>query len=164
MLPYGVEAYVEIAPRDLRELLPTLAGRELVHAKLRTGGLTAAAFPSPKEVAEFLVGCADLEVSVKCTAGLHHAVRHTDPETGFTHHGFVNVLLAAARASDGREVSEVQAILETEDPAALAAGVKALTIEDAARIRDLFHGFGSCSFTQPVEDLIGLGLIPEGQN
>jgi hypothetical protein len=164
MLPYGVEAYVEIAPSDMRTLLPTLAGRELLHAKLRTGGLVAEAFPTPEEVAAFLVGCADLEIAVKCTAGLHHAVRHTDPETGFTHYGFLNVLLAAARASDGLDVPDVRAALELEDPAALAAAIRALTVEDAARTRNLFHGFGSCSFTEPVEDLIGLGLIPEGQN
>ncbi|MFD0637628.1 hypothetical protein [Catenulispora yoronensis] len=159
-LPYGVEAYVEIATADLRALLPTLTGRDLLHAKLRTGGLTAEAFPTPLAVAEFLVGCADLEVGLKCTAGLHHAVRHTDPATGFTHHGFVNVLLAAARASDGAEIEEVQDVLAVTDAAELAERVKALTVEDAARTRDLFHGFGSCSFEEPIEDLVGLGLLP----
>jgi hypothetical protein len=160
LLPYGVEAYVEVAPSDMRTLLPTLADHELLHAKLRTGGLVAEAFPSPDTVAEFLVGCADLEIAVKCTAGLHHAVRRLDPATGFTHHGFLNVLLAAALASDGQDVPDVRAVLEIGDPAALVAGIKALTVEDAARTRDLFHGFGSCSFTEPVDDLIALGLIP----
>ncbi|WP_344655368.1 hypothetical protein [Catenulispora subtropica] len=163
-LPYGVEAYIEIAPADLRSLLPTLTGRELLHAKLRTGGLTAEAFPTPLAVAEFLVGCADLEVGLKCTAGLHHAVRHTDPETGFTHHGFVNVLLAAARASDGAEIEDVQEVLAVTDATALADAVKALTVEDAARTRDLFHGFGSCSFQEPIDDLTALGLLPGSLN
>ena len=166
-LPYGVEAYVEVAPSDMRTLLPTLAGLERVHAKLRTGGLVAEAFPGPTEVAEFLVGCADLEVAVKCTAGLHHAARHTDAAIGFTHHGFLNFLLAAAAASDGRDVPDVRAALELTDPAAVAAGIRALTVEDAARTRDFFHGFGSCSFTEPIDDLISLGLVPpgtEGQN
>ena len=159
-LPYGVEAYVEITPADMRSLLPTLTGRELLHAKLRTGGLSAEAFPTPLAVAEFLVGCADLEVGLKCTAGLHNAVRHTDAETGFTHHGFLNVLLAAERAGDGAEIEDVAALLAVTDGADLAERVKALTVEDTARTRDLFHGFGSCSFLEPVDDLAGLGLLP----
>ncbi|NUR64091.1 MAG: hypothetical protein HOV87_36350 [Catenulispora sp.] len=159
-LPYGVEAYIEIAPADLRSLLPTLTGRELLRAKLRTGGLAAEAFPTPLAVAEFLVGCADLEVGLKCTAGLHHAVRHTDPATGFTHHGFLNILLAAARASDGAEIEDVQDVLGTGDAEALADAIKALSVEDAARTRDLFHGFGSCSFQEPIDDLTALGLLP----
>ncbi|MBW8806655.1 MAG: hypothetical protein JF587_22790 [Catenulisporales bacterium] len=162
-LPYGVEAYVEIAPADLRSLLPTLTGRELLHAKLRTGGLQAEDFPTPLAVAEFLVGCADLEVGLKCTAGLHHAVRHTDPATGFTHHGFLNVLLAAARASDGAQIADVQDVLAVTDAKALAESIKDLTVEDAARTRDLFHGFGSCSFQEPVDDLKALGLLPGPQ-
>jgi hypothetical protein len=160
-LPYGVEAYIEVAPADMRFLLPTLTGREMLHAKLRTGGLTAEAFPTPLAVAEFLVGCADLEIGLKCTAGLHNAVRHVDPETGFAHHGFVNVLLAAERAGDGAEIEEVQAVLAVTDGADLAERVKALTVEDTARTRDLFHGFGSCSFQEPVDDLAGLGLLPD---
>lgn len=160
-LPYGVEAYIEISPADMRSLLPTLTGRESLYAKLRTGGLTAEAFPTPLAVAEFLVGCADLEVGVKCTAGLHHAVRHTDAETGFTHHGFLNVLLAAERASDGAEIEDVAAVLAVTDGAELAERVKALTVEATARTRDLFHGFGSCSFQEPIDDLAGLGLLPD---
>jgi hypothetical protein len=160
LLPYGVEAYVEVAPDAMRDLLPTLAGREMLRAKLRTGGLTAEAFPTPTEVAEFLVGCSDLEVGLKCTAGLHHAVRYKDSDTLFTHHGFLNVLLAAALAADGRDVPEVRAALEVEDPDSLRAAVLALTVEDAAGARNLFHGFGSCSFAEPVEDLAKLGLLP----
>jgi hypothetical protein len=160
-LPYGVEAYIEVAPADMRSLLPTLTGRELLHAKLRTGGLTAEAFPTPLAVAEFLVGCADLEVGLKCTAGLHNAVRHTDSESGFAHHGFLNVLLAAERACDGAEIEDVAAVLALTDGADLAGRVKALTVEDAARTRDLFHGYGSCSFQEPIDDLAGLGLLPE---
>lgn len=160
-LPYGVEAYVEITPADMRSLLPTLTGRELLHAKLRTGGLTAEAFPTPLAVAEFLVGCADLEVGLKCTAGLHNAVRHTDSGTGFAHHGFLNVLLAAERACGGAEIEDVAAVLAVTDGAGLAERVKALTVEDAARTRDLFHGYGSCSFQEPIDDLAGLGLLPE---
>ena len=40
--------------------------------------------------------------AVQVTAGLHHAVRHTEPETGFEHHGFLNVLVATADALAAR--------------------------------------------------------------
>ena len=40
----------------------------------------------------------DRAVPFKCTAGLHHAVRYTDPTTGFRHHGVLNILVATARA------------------------------------------------------------------
>ena len=69
--------------------------------KFRTGGLTADAFPSAAELAACIDAALDRETPFKCTAGLHHAVRHTDPETGFEHHGFLNVLLATRVALDG---------------------------------------------------------------
>jgi len=43
-------------------------------------------------------------VPFKCTAGLHHAVHHTDPATGFVHHGFLNIVAATARAIVGGDV------------------------------------------------------------
>ena len=73
-------------------------------AKLRTGGLRAELFPSAGELAAFLTACAELQVPFKCTAGLHHAVHHTDPTTGFVHHGFLNLVVATARAIRGGDV------------------------------------------------------------
>jgi hypothetical protein len=160
-LPYGVEAYVEIAPgADPEPLIATLAGREAMHAKLRTGGLAADAFPSPGQVAEFLAAAAGLGVGVKCTAGLHNAVRHTDAETGFTHHGFLNVLLAASLAADSGDTETVEAVLDSTDAALIAESIRDLTVEEAAQTRDFFHGFGSCSFTEPLDDLRALDLLP----
>jgi hypothetical protein len=154
-LPYGVETYVEIAPDDPKRLIATLAGRERLHAKLRTGGLTPGTFPSPRSVAEFILACDDLGVGFKCTAGLHNAVRHADEETGFTHHGFLNILAAVARIPDG--VEAVEAALEEQDADRLFARLSALGVEESARVRDRFHGFGSCSFAEPVEDLLAVG-------
>ena len=65
-----------------------------IAAKFRTGGLAAELFPTPVELAAVICACRDRELPFKLTAGLHHAMRHTDPETGFTHHGFLNVLAA----------------------------------------------------------------------
>ena len=39
-------------------------------------------------------------------------MRHRDHETGFEHHGFLNVLLATRRAFDGGTVAEVAEVLD----------------------------------------------------
>jgi hypothetical protein len=94
----------------------------------------------------------------KLTAGLHHAVRHTDPETSFVHHGFLNILVAAAVAVDGAEVAEVAEVLGGTDPAPLVTAAQARR----HRSRPLWVGFGSCSVMDPLTDLIRLGLIDGG--
>ncbi len=84
--------------------------------KFRTGGLAAELFPTPGELAAVICACRDRELPFKLTAGLHHALRHTDPETGFTHHGFLNVLAADLVAAGGAEVDEVAEVLSLTDP------------------------------------------------
>ena len=66
--------------------------------KLRCGGLEAAAFPSPEQVAFTLDTCRSAGVPLKFTAGLHHPLRHLDPGLQTPMHGFVNVLAAGALA------------------------------------------------------------------
>ena len=61
----------------------------------------------------------------KCTAGLHHAVRHRAADTGFEHHGFLNVLLAVAAALTGEDAGEVAAELADPTPAGSRPGVSA---------------------------------------
>ncbi|WP_457110083.1 hypothetical protein [Marmoricola sp. URHA0025 HA25] len=129
-----------------------LAMRELP-LKFRTGGATPEAFPSPVELAASIAAALDRELSFKCTAGLHRAVRHTDPETGFAHHGFLNVLAATRACLDGGSTEDVLALTE---PDALLDGLDAETLE---RTRRWFTGFGSCSILEPHDDLVELGLI-----
>ncbi|MEO6266697.1 MAG: hypothetical protein ABIO66_08850, partial [Nocardioidaceae bacterium] len=50
--------------------------------KYRTGGTDASACPSAAEVVTWIDAALDREVPFKCTAGLHQAIRHRDPETG----------------------------------------------------------------------------------
>jgi hypothetical protein len=126
--------------------------------KLRTGGTAPDAFPAEETLARAVVDAAARGLLFKATAGLHHAVRHRDPRTGFEHHGFANLLLAAAR-SDGGEAATREALAE-RSPQALADALRAL---GPAGLRDVrarrFVSFGTCDVTGPRDDLHGLGLL-----
>ncbi|MEV4755706.1 hypothetical protein AB0J86_11425 [Micromonospora sp. NPDC049559] len=139
--------------------LDTLAARRAagtrIAAKFRTGGLAAELFPTPVELAAVICACRDRQLPFKLTAGLHHALRHTDPETGFTHHGFVNVLAATMLAVEGAEVAQVAELLATTDPLRLVEPARS----QRNLARPLWVGFGSCSMLEPLTDLIRLGLV-----
>jgi hypothetical protein len=126
-----------------------------ISAKFRTGGLAAELFPTPMELAAVIVACAERQLPFKLTAGLHNAIRHTDPETGFTHHGFLNVLAATCLASERVEVSEVAAILASTQPLTLLELLRRFRSGD----RPLWLGFGTCSVLEPIADMQQLGLI-----
>jgi hypothetical protein len=151
-IPTALLAYVELPSIDGWETTLDVLATAGRGAKLRTGGLTAAAFPTEVQVAAVLAACAARQVPLKFTAGLHHAIRHRDPVTGFEHHGFLNVLLAAAAA---RDESDAVAVLSEQDGLVLATATRAL---DPA-VRKLFVSFGSCSLTDPIDDLVELGLL-----
>jgi hypothetical protein len=96
-------------------------------------------------VAAFFVAARDLELPFKATAGLHHPVRSEHE------HGFLNFLTAADLAAAGADEAELRDVLAATDAAALGTG--------SAKGRELFVSIGSCSFSEPVEDLQGLGLL-----
>ena len=158
VVPAGVPAAVELPRSAARDkVLDVLAGRPY-RAKLRTGGVRAALFPSPEELAGALAACVSRGVALKCTAGLHHAVAHTDPVTGFPHHGFLNVLLAVDALVT--QTSTPTAWLTETDPAALVTALRTWSADRAARARAVFTSFGTCSVLEPVDDLVTLGLLP----
>jgi len=161
----GDEVPVYVEPPRLRGEEPThswlsaldeLAAVDL-RVKLRTGGVEADAFPSAAELATSLAAVLDRELRFKATAGLHNAVRHRDPETGFEHHGFLNVLLATRASLDGGAPGDVARVLEESDGAVLAERLSA-DPDEAARTRRWFTSFGSCSVLDVHEDLVELDL------
>lgn len=155
----GIRVHVEIPRTELgRTAVEALSGGPH-HAKLRTGGTVAAAFPGERELAGTITACVRLGVPFKCTAGLHRAVRHTAPGTGFEHHGFLNVLHATAVALGGAGVDAVAAALAERSPARLAASVRGLGAGGIAAARAYFTSYGSCSIREPLDDLIELGLL-----
>jgi hypothetical protein len=158
-LPAGAEGHVELSragdvPADLAALAGT--GHS---AKFRTGGLVPEAHPGEAELAGLLHAAVAAGVAFKCTAGLHRAVRHTTAE-GFEQHGFLNVLLAVHALVSGGGPGDAARVLADRDRSAVAARAAALTHEDAVAVRRAFRSFGTCSVTEPLEDLVVLGALP----
>ncbi|MCW2849340.1 MAG: hypothetical protein JWR90_3314 [Marmoricola sp.] len=137
--------------------LDELADRE-IWLKFRTGGASDDLFPTSAALASSIGASLDRELPFKCTAGMHHAVRHRDDASGFEHHGFLNVLLATRASLDGGSLDEVAAVLDDTDGTAVAERLS--TDPDlAARTRRWFTAFGSCSVLEAHEDLVDLGLL-----
>lgn len=139
------------------EALDELAAREL-HLKFRTGGVTIDAFPTSAELAGCIEAALDRELPFKCTAGLHNAVRHRDEETGFEHHGFLNLLVAVDTALAGAPERAVARVLARRD-SALADEVCSWDDETVAAVRRVFVSFGCCGVEDPLHDLVDLGLL-----
>ena len=134
-----------------------LAAAEL-RLKFRTGGIEAQLFPTTPALAAWIDAALDRETPFKCTAGLHDALRHRDPETGFEHHGFLNVLTATAHAFDGATRDDVIAILDEQGADQLVTRARDTSLD---RGRRWFTSFGSCSVTEPLESLLATGFLED---
>ena len=97
-----------------------------------------------------------------CIRDRHHPIRD-----GIVH-GFLNLLAAAVLAhAEGAGERELAAVLLEQDAsafgvteAAFTAGGRRFDAEQVAAARaELFVGYGSCSFSEPVEDLRALGVL-----
>jgi hypothetical protein len=156
----GIPGYVEIPLTwGLSEALDAVAEARAsgvpVAPKFRTGGLAAELFPSPVELAAVICACRERGLPFKLTAGLHHAIRHIDPETHIVHHGFLNVLSAAFAAAERAEPAAVATVLASTDAVPLVTTVRQHLDDD----RPLWTGFGSCSIAEPLTDLRTLGIL-----
>src|SRR6266513_1409521 len=135
--------------------------------KLRTGGVTADAFPTPLQMAKALVTPATHQLPIKFTAGLHHPLRQYREEVQTKMHGFLNMLGAAALAAEHRwDTNQTATMLEDEN-------VESFSFTDdffawrewrieTKRLqyrRRFVVSFGSCSFDEPREDLRALNLL-----
>src|SRR5579862_9918873 len=163
----GLTSYVELPLNDeTLTLIARLAATGL-RAKIRTGGVTADAFPSAEQIARFVAACVSAGVPFKATAGLHHAVRasyrltYAPDSPSAPMFGFLNVFLAAALLAEGAPLADALDILNETDAAAFHlsdAGIiwrgYLFTTERLAQTRDQRAiAFGSCSFTEPVDHL-----------
>ncbi|OXM72837.1 MULTISPECIES: hypothetical protein [Amycolatopsis] len=151
-----VPVFVEV-PRDSRraEVIATCA-KTGHSAKFRTGGVQASLYPDEAELAAAVLAVVRAGVPFKATAGLHRALRNTDPSTGFEQHGFLNLLLATAAARSGSSEDELVALLAERDGSRVAERVS--EVDPGAR--ESFRSFGTCSIDEPVAELVDLGLAP----
>ena len=135
--------------------------------KLRTGGVTADAFPSSAEIARALVRPATHQLPIKFTAGLHHPIRQFRDEVKTKMHGFLNVLGAAVLAAEHQwDADQAAIMLEDEDPRSFSFTDDFFAWRDwkidTERLqsrRRFVRSFGSCSFDEPREDLRALGFL-----
>lgn len=159
-LTAGVDVFVEVPRGERRaDFLAGLVGRPYA-AKFRTGGVAAEAYPDETELGSALHTAVTTGIPFKATAGLHHAVRNTDPHTGFEQHGFLNVLLATRYALDGAGADRVAAVLAERDGARIARELGDLPPDVVGAVRTAFRSFGTCSILEPLEDLVALHLVP----
>lgn len=173
-VPTSVTTYFEIPLADnLADLIATLAvnGRR---AKIRTGGITADAFPAAEEITRFMRVCLAANVSFKATAGLHHPLRCLKPLTyeknapSGAMNGFLNVFLAAGFLKQNYERSLIDELLQDEkaenfafaDDGARWRREHFLSVAQLKVLRQRnIISFGSCSFDEPIADLQKIGLL-----
>lgn len=169
---HQVQTFVEVPINsDPSSLIDAIASHGLC-AKVRTGGVVPSAIPHAIDLARFLEACVRARVTFKATAGLHHPIR---AEYALTYapdgprgvmFGFLNVFLAAALLHGGASFDDAVAMLEETDSHAIQFAhdelawrdrlIPLTAIESLRRHR--LAGFGSCSFTEPVNELAALHI------
>jgi hypothetical protein len=168
-----VDVFVELPIDGELELLVDAARAAGARAKIRTGGVTADAFPAARSVVRFMRACLDAGVPFKATAGLHHPITGTYPLTYApgsargTMFGFLNVFLAAAFLASGMSDDDAGRLLDDEHASAFSFGDEGAEWRghrvDAAGLASthlrVFGAFGSCSFSEPVGELRNLALL-----
>ncbi|MHA6793485.1 hypothetical protein ACVGVM_08200 [Pseudonocardia bannensis] len=165
--PTGVPVYLEARSVDqVPAMVRAIAGLSscgTVGAKIRCGGIRPELFPAAPALARALGSAVAAGVPIKATAGLHRAVRHVDPATGFTHFGFLNLLLAVTAFVRGGGPAEAVAALEAAGAGDVARQARGLDPETASAVRSAFVAYGSCSTRRPVREAAAMGLLVEQQ-
>ncbi|HEX7337957.1 MAG TPA: hypothetical protein VF252_12190 [Gemmatimonadales bacterium] len=173
LVPADLQAFIEIPVHPDPADLVAAIGREGGRAKVRTGGVTPEAFPDTAQLLRFLQACRRSGVPLKATAGLHHPVRAEYPLTYSpdsprgTMFGFLNLFLAVAFLRAGMSEALVARVLEEGSAEVFQADATGISWRDhrvdVALLRqvrsDGIISFGSCSFTEPIQDLESLHLI-----
>ena len=171
--PLKLQTFWETPADEAERAIAALAAHDTSQAtqpfgyKLRTGGVTADAFPDASKVARALVAAARSRVPIKFTAGLHHPLRTFRDEVKTKMHGFLNVLGAGVFAAENRwGENETRRMLEEENPRCFVFTDRSMMWRDdeigtehIAGARLLITSFGSCSFDEPREDLRALNLL-----
>lgn len=172
---FGKDFAIFLEPTSVEDSAPLLAliAKSGANAKLRTGGVMASAIPSATTVMQFIDTCAALSLPFKATAGLHHALRgdyaltyeRSAPQG--TMFGYLNIFLVAAFHRAGLPESALLDLLEEHDASAItfdeAGACWRGNLADQSHLsgarKALAVSFGSCSFTEPVDEARSMNLI-----
>lgn len=154
----GLPIYVELTAEQVAAGALELLEGTWLRLKYRTGGIEAHLFPAPEQLAAVLGEAVSRRLPFKLTAGLHEAVRYTNLETGFTHHGFLNIAMATEAARAHESAERVARLLTETNPEPIAELAR---VSDGSW-RESFISFGTCSVGEPAESLERLGLFPHG--
>ena len=93
----------------------------------------------------------------KLTGGLHHVVR-AERSDG-PQHGLLNVLAAVDSAVSGASQTTVADVLRERSTAPLAGVLVALGPDEVEAVRRTFTAYGCCTVTDPIGELVDLGLL-----
>jgi hypothetical protein len=172
-IPVFFELYLEVpAAIDPAPAIKAMSGTRAA-AKIRTGGVTRESIPSSSQVLRFMRECHNHGVPFKATAGLHHAIGSEYPLTydmdspRAEMFGYLNVFVGAAAIEAEWDDTSVLEILETRDPAVFRFDADGVSVNGRkieapvlAGTRERFAlSFGSCSFTEPVDEARALSLL-----
>jgi hypothetical protein len=136
--------------------------------KIRCGGLEPTAVPPPEAVAAAIAICRATGVPLKATQGLHHPIRHFDPSLETMVHGFLNLFVASVLAdAHDLSVTKLIEIVSEVDPAAFVFsedgigwhGLEATGDQVSVAREKVLTSFGSCSFSEPRDELRTLNLL-----
>lgn len=130
--------------------------------KIRTGGAAPDDFPGPERLAEQLSELIEADLPFKATAGLHRAWPNTVvTDTGATlpQHGFVTLLMAVEALVDGAGTTQAADLLRLDDPGRIFTALEGWDDATVTRVRRRLRSFGCCGVTDPVDDLVTLGLL-----
>ena len=166
-------AFWEAPPERAQQTIALVAGHNSDEEvatfgyKLRTGGVTADAFPDSIEISAAVVAAMQHHVPIKFTAGLHHPIRQFHASVQAKMHGFLNVLGAGVLAIEhGWSEGETADMLNDEraesfsfDDASFAWREWEIATDRIRMHRKLVTSFGSCSFDEPRDDLRALKLL-----
>ncbi|WP_312980329.1 hypothetical protein [Corynebacterium sp.] len=125
--------------------------------KFRTGGVSRSLYPTPAELLAVLQTAVEAGLKFKLTAGLHRALRYSEPGDGevLDHFGFLNIAAAvvALRAGDS---DRAEALLGSDNGADLLR-----TVQADDDWRSSFVSFGACSILEPLTTLNELGGVDD---
>ena len=169
------------------EILPVvsmIAELEGAGIKLRCGGIVKEAFPTVEQIAAMIQTCALIGIPMKCTAGLHHPIRHFAEEYDAYMHGFINTFgagvftsnfpnpensqerfrmftllshLIGDQAADNFDFGDEGMIWKVGDDRDSIFEFDNASINNC-RGKNMIS-YGSCSFQEPIDDLKQLGWM-----